>query len=57
MHTALTRAVSHGLDAHPVTGILHGILVDATMSRTTSPRLWNAFGTSAFTDDDKDPEE
>lgn len=55
LHTALTRAVSHGLDAHPVTGILHGILVDATMSRTTSPRLWNAFATSAFTDDDKDP--
>lgn len=55
LHTALTRAVWHGLDAHPVTGILHGILVEATMSRTTSPRLWNAFATSAFTDDDKDP--
>ena len=55
LHTALTRAVSHWLDVHPVTWILHGILVDATMNRTISPHLWNAFAASAFTDEDNDP--
>lgn len=38
---------------------LHGfftwILVDATMNRTISPHLWNAFAASAFTDEDKRP--
>lgn len=55
LHTALTRAVSHWLDVRPDTCILHRILVDATTNRTISPRLWNAFATCAFTDEDNDP--